>query len=58
MKASASSGALGWRRRGLRGHGLESRPLHLAPEDAELVAEHQNLHLLGVLGAEGDDDQL
>jgi hypothetical protein len=28
------------------------------PEDAELVAEHQNLDLLSVLGAEGDDDQL
>ncbi len=37
---------------------LEIRPLHLALEDAELVAEHQNLNLLGLLGAEGDDDEL
>jgi hypothetical protein len=34
----------------------EVRPLHLALEDAELVAENQNLHLLCVLGAGGDDD--
>ncbi len=37
---------------------LEIRPLHLALEDAELVAEHQNLDLLGLLGAEGDDEKL
>jgi len=37
---------------------LEIRPLHLALEDAELVKEHQTFNLLGLLGAEGDDDEL
>jgi hypothetical protein len=35
---------------------LEVRPLHLAFEDVELVAKHQDLHLLSLLGAKRDYD--
>jgi hypothetical protein len=35
---------------------LEIRPLHLAPEDGELVPKHQDLDLLCLLGAKRNDD--
>jgi hypothetical protein len=38
--------------------GLELWPLHLAVEDVELVAEHQDLDLFGFLGAQGKDGEL
>jgi hypothetical protein len=38
--------------------GLDARPVDLAAKDRQLVAEHENLQLLGSVSASDEDDQL